>query len=190
MPEWHRGAILGFRTVRRMPRMASWCNFRLPNSWKHSPRRRRYRGYKRTCTYLSAICEGTISIFYFRLRSGSFFLARARRERETRQRDGTGRKSHKGDNSWLVTSKSSSAVTRIPNVLHAGNSALKPIRLPNFKEMYLHEQDCKIHWKDVRIYEGQLFGPPGVQLVFFFCSEVSKLFGAQGSPSSGSLLNL
>ena len=30
----------------------------------------------------------------------------------------------------------------------------------------------------------------GVQLVFFFCSEVSRLFGAQGSPSSGSLLNL
>ena len=29
-----------------------------------------------------------------------------------------------------------------------------------------------------------------VQLMFFFCSEVSKLFGAQGSPSSGSLLNL
>ena len=32
--------------------------------------------------------------------------------------------------------------------------------------------------------------PTGVQLVFFFCSGVSKLFGAQGSPSSGSLLNL
>ena len=30
----------------------------------------------------------------------------------------------------------------------------------------------------------------GVQLVFFFCSGVSKLFGAQGSPSSDSLLNL
>ena len=30
----------------------------------------------------------------------------------------------------------------------------------------------------------------GVQLVFFFCSGVSRLFGAQGSPSSGSLLNL
>ena len=29
--------------------------------------------------------------------------------------------------------------------------------------------------------------PTGVQLVFFFCSRVSKLFGAQGSPSSGSL---
>ena len=27
-------------------------------------------------------------------------------------------------------------------------------------------------------------------MVFFFCSGVSKLFGAQGSPSSGSLLNL
>ena len=27
-------------------------------------------------------------------------------------------------------------------------------------------------------------------LVFFFCSGVSRLFGAQGSPSSGSLLNL
>ena len=32
--------------------------------------------------------------------------------------------------------------------------------------------------------------PTGVQLVFFFCSGVSKLFGAQESPSSGSLLNL
>ena len=32
--------------------------------------------------------------------------------------------------------------------------------------------------------------PTGVQLVFFFCSGVSKLFGAQGSPSSGSLLKL
>ena len=30
----------------------------------------------------------------------------------------------------------------------------------------------------------------GVQLMFFFSSGVSKLFGAQGSPSSGSLLNL
>ena len=30
----------------------------------------------------------------------------------------------------------------------------------------------------------------GVQLVFFFCSGVRRLFGAQGSPSSGSLLNL
>ena len=29
-----------------------------------------------------------------------------------------------------------------------------------------------------------------VQLVFFFCSGVSRLFGAQGSPSSGSLLSL
>ena len=26
--------------------------------------------------------------------------------------------------------------------------------------------------------------PTGVQLMFFFCSGVSKLFGAQGSPSS------
>ena len=32
--------------------------------------------------------------------------------------------------------------------------------------------------------------PTGVQLVFFFCSGVSKLFGAQGSPSSGNLLNM
>ena len=35
--------------------------------------------------------------------------------------------------------------------------------------------------------------PTGVQLVFFFCSRFpgfSKLFGAKGSPSSGSLLNL
>ena len=32
--------------------------------------------------------------------------------------------------------------------------------------------------------------PARIQLVFLFCSGVSKLFGAQGSPSSGSLLNL
>ena len=32
--------------------------------------------------------------------------------------------------------------------------------------------------------------PTGVQLMFFFCSVVSTLFGTQGSPSSGSLLNL
>ena len=32
--------------------------------------------------------------------------------------------------------------------------------------------------------------PTGVQLMFFFSSGVSKLFGAQGSPSLGSLLNL
>ena len=32
--------------------------------------------------------------------------------------------------------------------------------------------------------------PTRVQLVFFICSGVSKIFGAQGSPSSGSLLNL
>ena len=32
--------------------------------------------------------------------------------------------------------------------------------------------------------------PTGVQLMFFFSSGVSKLFGAQGSPSSGSLLNV
>ena len=32
--------------------------------------------------------------------------------------------------------------------------------------------------------------PTGVQLMFFFSSGVSKLFGAQGSPSTGSLLNL
>ena len=30
----------------------------------------------------------------------------------------------------------------------------------------------------------------GVQLVFIYCSGVSKLFGAQGSPSSDSFLNL
>ena len=32
--------------------------------------------------------------------------------------------------------------------------------------------------------------PTGIQLMFFFCSGVSKLFGAQGSSSSDSLLNL
>ena len=32
--------------------------------------------------------------------------------------------------------------------------------------------------------------PTGVQLMFFFCSGISKLFGAQGFPSSDSLLNL
>ena len=32
--------------------------------------------------------------------------------------------------------------------------------------------------------------PTEVQLVFFFSQGFSKLFGAKGSPSSGSLLNL
>ena len=32
--------------------------------------------------------------------------------------------------------------------------------------------------------------PIGVQLVFSFCSGGSKLFGVEGSPSSGSSLNL
>ena len=48
--------------------------------------------------------------------------------------------------------------------------------------------------KTVLVGWGQSFmsvaWPTGVQLMFFFSSGVSKLFGAQGSPSSGSLLNL
>ena len=32
--------------------------------------------------------------------------------------------------------------------------------------------------------------PTGVQLMFIFCSGFSKVFGTQGSPSSGSLLYL
>ena len=39
-------------------------------------------------------------------------------------------------------------------------------------------------------YHNSSIWPTGVQLVFFFCSGVNRLFGAQGSPSSGSLLSL
>ena len=35
-----------------------------------------------------------------------------------------------------------------------------------------------------------LLGPPGFNWCFSFAPGSSKLFGAQGSPSSGSLLNL
>ena len=76
--------------------------------------------------------------------------------------------------------------------------------------IFLFSSEISLHVTDgesgVRLYDGtdlKLFilvgwgrsflsvtWPTGVQLVFFFCSGVSKLFGAQGSPSSGSLLNL
>ena len=35
-----------------------------------------------------------------------------------------------------------------------------------------------------------LLGPPGFNSCFSFAPDLSKLFGAHGSPSSGSLLNL
>ena len=76
-----------------------------------------------------------------------------------------------------------------------------PITVDNHAAFLLHADGS-----GVRLYDGtdiKLFilvgwglsflsvaWPTGVQLVFFFCSGVSKLLGAQGSPSSGSLLNL
>ena len=51
-----------------------------------------------------------------------------------------------------------------------------------------HLNDLPVKFS-VCVNEGQN-KPTGVQLVFFFCSGVSRLFGAQGSPSSGSLLSL
>ena len=65
--------------------------------------------------------------------------------------------------------------------LHAGGSGVRLYDGPDLKLFIL------VGW-------GRSFlsvaWPTGVQLVFFFCSGVSRLFGAQGSPSSGSLLNL
>ena len=65
--------------------------------------------------------------------------------------------------------------------LHAGGSGVRLYDSPNLKLFIL------VGW-------GRSFlsfaWPTGVQLAFFFCSGVSKLFGAQRSPSSGSLLNL
>ena len=65
--------------------------------------------------------------------------------------------------------------------LHAGGSGVRLYDGPDLKLFIL------VGW-------GRSFlsvaWPTGVQLMFFFSSGVSKLFGAQGSPSSGSLLNL
>ena len=77
-----------------------------------------------------------------------------------------------------------------------------PITVDNYAAFF----NCTPGGSGVRLYDGPdlklfiLVGwcrsflsvalPTGVQLMFFFCSGVSKLFGAQGSPSSGSLLNL
>ena len=65
--------------------------------------------------------------------------------------------------------------------LHAGGSGVRLYDGPDLKLFIL------VGW-------GRSFlsvaWPIGVQLMFFFSSGFSKLFGAQGSPSSGSLLNL
>ena len=67
------------------------------------------------------------------------------------------------------------------NCTHAGGSGVRLYDGPDLKLFIL------VGW-------GRSFlsvaWPTGVQLMFFFSSGVSKLFGAQGSPSSGSLLNL
>ena len=67
------------------------------------------------------------------------------------------------------------------NQLHAGGSGVRLYDGPDSKLFILVGWDRSIL---------SVAWPAGVQLVFFFCSRVSKLFGAQGSPSSGSLLNL
>ena len=78
-----------------------------------------------------------------------------------------------------------------------------PILVDNYAASF----DCTdVGGSGIRLYDGRdlklfiLVGwgrrflsvawPTEVQLVFFFCSGVSKLFGAQGSPLSDSLLNL
>ena len=49
--------------------------------------------------------------------------------------------------------------------------------------------ECNYCTKDADVFaDGNTFLKD--VLVFFFCSGVSRLFGAQGSPSSGNLLNL
>ena len=69
----------------------------------------------------------------------------------------------------------------IYNLKHAGGSGVRLHDGPDLKLFIL------VGW-------GRSFlsvaWPTGVQLMFFFSSGVSKLFGAQGSPSSGSLLNM
>ena len=81
-----------------------------------------------------------------------------------------------------------------------------PITVDNYAAFFNCTPDPPAGGSGVRLYDGpdlKLFilvgwgrsfltvpWPPGVQLVFSFCSRVSRLFGAQGSPSSGSLLNL
>ena len=63
--------------------------------------------------------------------------------------------------------------------LHAGGSGVRLYDGPDLKLFILvgwGRRFLSVAW------------PTGVQLMFFLCSGVSKLFGAQGSPSSGSLL--
>ena len=66
------------------------------------------------------------------------------------------------------------------------NGNCKTLRLPDGSSIFTAEAKAIDLALDF-INESNL---TGVQLVFFFCSGVSRLFGAQGSPSSGSLLSL
>ena len=75
--------------------------------------------------------------------------------------------------SWLIIMQ--------PSLLHAGGSSVRLYDGPDIKLFILvgcGRNLLAVAW------------PTGVQQVFFFCSGVSKSFGAQGSPSSDSLLNL
>ena len=66
----------------------------------------------------------------------------------------------------------------VKHFLHVGGSGVRPYDGPDLKLFIL------VGW-------GRSFlsvaWPTGVQLVFFFCSGVSRLFGAQGSPIVGQL---
>ena len=74
----------------------------------------------------------------------------------------------------------------LPSLLHGDGSGVRLYDSPDLK-LLIANIFISVGW-------GRSFlsvaWPTGVQLVFFFCSGFSKLFGAQASPSSGSLLNL
>ena len=65
--------------------------------------------------------------------------------------------------------------------LHAGGSGVRLYDSPDIKLFIL------VGWAEASCL---LLGPPGFNWRFSFAPGFNKLFGAQGSPSSGSLLNL
>ena len=79
---------------------------------------------------------------------------------------------------WFLTQ--SRLITMLPSLIDAGGSGVRLHDGPDIKLFILvgWGRSLSVAW------------PTGVQLVVFFCSGVSMLLGAQGSPSSGSLLIL